>query len=111
MTIDNYQLQHASIMNTPLDRAIAAAGTIQGGLTGIAIIAAACGTSRQFIHKMRRIWRDTGAPPRAMREHAPAIELACGGTVRADELCPDVTWERDGAGVIVRYSVPVERVA
>lgn len=80
-------------------------------MTGIAIIATACGTSRQFIHKMRRIWRTTGAPPRAMREHAPAIEAACGGAVRADELCPDVYWERDADGVIVRYSVPVGQVA
>jgi|SRR5690606_5998641 len=95
-------------MDTPLDRAIEAANQLQGDQTGIARIAAACGTSKQFINKMRRTCREAGAPPRAMRDHAPAIELACDGAVTADELCPDVVWERDSSGRITHYSVPVK---
>lgn len=94
-------------MDTPLDRAIAAASELHGNQTGIARIAAACGTSKQFIHKMRRSWRESGAPPRAMRDHAPAIEAACKGAVTADELCPDLMWDRDETGRITSYSVPV----
>lgn len=94
-------------MNTPIERAIAAAADQDSGLSGIARIASACGTSKQFINKMRRDWRLYGRPPRAMRRHAAAIEHACSGAVTVEELCPDVRWERDAAGVVTCYSVPV----
>lgn len=92
---------------TPLDIAIDAAEALHGPGNGLAQVAAACGTSKQFIHKMRRIWRETGSPPRAMRDHAPAIEAACGGAVTVEALCPEVTWDRDESGRVVSYSVPV----
>lgn len=94
-------------MKTPLDLAIDAAADPDAGRSGAQVLADACGVSRQFINKMRRQWRDGGGPPRAMREHAPAIEQACRGTVQADALFPAVEWIRDSAGRIVEYRVPV----
>lgn len=94
-------------MTTPLDKAIAAADQRGDGQSGIARIAQACGTSRQFIHKMRRVWRDTGLPPKALRAHAPVIEAACGGLVTAEDLCPDVDWRRDAEGRITHCVVSV----
>lgn len=99
------------VNKTPLDNAIEAAGTLPGVDSGIAHIAQACGTSRQFVNKMRRQWRQSGAPPRALREYAPAIEQALDGLLRADELCPDVAWHRDAAGRITHYAVPVHAEA
>lgn len=96
-----------SAMITPLDSAIAAAARQAPGTSGITRIASACGTSKQFIGKMRRDWRLRGAPPRAMRRHAPAIERACNGAVTVEQLCPDVRWERDAQGGVTCYSVPV----
>jgi DNA-binding transcriptional regulator YdaS (Cro superfamily) len=95
------------VKTTPLDQAIDAAGAQEGVDSGIGHIAQACGTSRQFINKMRRQWRQAGTPPRALREHAAAIELATSGAVRADDLCPDVTWARDEKGRVTHYAVPV----
>ena len=95
---------------TPLERAIEAAAAVEDG-SGIARIAAACSVSKQFIHKLRRLWKETGAPPRALRDHAPAIERACGGAVTADELVADVVWHRDARGAIVGYCVAVEPLA
>jgi len=93
----------------PLDAAIHAASVLGDG-SGVARIARACGTSTQFIHNMRRQWRLAGRPPRAMRDHAPAIEAACGRAVTVEELMPDVTWRRDSAGAVVGYCVPVAPV-
>ncbi len=93
---------------TPLDIAIEAAATLPGVESGIGHIARVCGTSRQFVNKMRRQWRATGAAPRALREYAPSIEAALGGRVRADDLCPDVAWHRDTDGRITHYAVPVQ---
>ena len=95
------------VKTTTLDLAIDAAAALEGVGSGIGHIAQACGTSRQFINKMRRQWRQTGSPPRALREHAAAIELATAGAVRADDLCPDVTWARDEQGQVTSYAVPV----
>ena len=95
---------------TPLERAIEAAAAVEDG-SGIARIAAACSVSKQFIHKLRRLWKETGAPPRALRDHAPAIERACGGAVTADELVADVVWHRDARGAIVGYCVAVAPLA
>lgn len=93
---------------TPLDTAIAAAASAPDGRDGIARIAAACGTSKQFIHKMRRHWRETGSPPKALREYAAAIEAATSGIVSVETLYPTVEWLRDGAGKVIGYTVPVE---
>ena len=90
----------------PLDAAIQAADKITDG-GGVARIAQACGTSKQFIHNMRRQWRQAGRPPWAMRDHAPAIEMACGRAVTVEPLMPDVDWRRDDAGVVIGYCVPV----
>lgn len=92
---------------TPLDAAIAAAASLGSQETGISLIATACGTSKQFIHKMRRIWRETGQPPKALREYAGAIEVACGGAVRAEALYPAVEFQRDANGVVIGYTVSV----
>ncbi|MCA0196629.1 MAG: helix-turn-helix domain-containing protein [Proteobacteria bacterium] len=92
---------------TPLDEAIEAAAALPEIDSGIGHIAQACGTSRQFINKMRRQWRSTGVPPRALREYAPAIEHAVHGRVRADDLCPDVAWSRGEDGRVTHYTVPV----
>lgn len=94
-------------MDTPLDQAVRAATGTAGVGNGVAVLAAACGVSKQFVGKMRRQWRARGEPPRALRDHAPAIERACGGAVKAEALYPHVRWERDAVGRIVRYSVPV----
>lgn len=95
------------VNTTPLDNAIAAAGRLNGQGSGISRIASACGTSKQFINKMRRHWRETGQPPRALREHAAAIERACGGAVRAEVLYPAVEFLRDDRGVVIGYTVAV----
>lgn len=94
-------------MKTPLDLAIDAAADPDSGRNGVQVVADACGVTRQFINKMQRQWRDAGLPPRAMRDHAPAIERACRGAVQADALFPAVEWVRDGDGRIVEYRVPV----
>lgn len=78
---------------------------------GIPAIALACGVTKQFIHKMRRQWQETGALPRAAREYAAAIEAACGGAVRADELVTDVIWRRNADGQITHYEVAITDVA
>lgn len=98
-----------AVNKTPLDRAIDAAAALEGVASGISHIAQACGTSRQFVNKMRRQWRETGIAPRALREHAPAIERALRGQMTADELCPDVAWHRDAGGAITHYAVPVQQ--
>jgi len=95
-------------MDNPLDRAIAAASDPGRRISGLQHVASVCGVKYQFIQKMRRIWRETGQPPAAMLSHAPGIEAACGGAVRADDLYPDVKWERDQVGQIVGYRVPVK---
>lgn len=97
-----------AVNKTPLDLAIDAASALEGVDSGISHIAKACGTSRQFVNKMRRQWRDSGVAPRALREHAPGIERALAGQVTADELCPDVVWHRDAEGRITHYAVPVQ---
>ncbi len=94
-------------MKTPLDQAIEAANTLQGGLNGISRLATACGVTRQFIQKMRRQWRDKGEPPKALLDYAARIETACGGAVKADALYANVTWHRDANGAITHYSVAV----
>lgn len=99
------------VNKTPLDYAIEAAAALPGVESGIGHIARVCGTSRQFINKMRRQWRSTGTAPRALREYAPIIERALGGRVTADDLCPDVAWYRDKTGLITHYAVPVQREA
>lgn len=95
------------VNTTPLDQAISAAAALPGVDSGIGHIATACGTSRQFINKMRRHWRETGAPPKALRDYAAIIEIATSGEVTADALYPAVTWERDHDGVVTHYVVPV----
>lgn len=96
------------VKTTPLDQAIDAAAALPGVDSGIGHIAQACGTSRQFINKMRRQWRHGGEPPRALREYAATIEAAVGGVVRADDLYPDVAWSRDQDGRVTHYTVPVQ---
>lgn len=96
------------VNTTPLDQAIEAANSLPGVESGIGLIAQACGTSRQFINKMRRQWRAAGEPPRALREHAASIEFALGGRIKADDLYPDVIWSRDASGRITHYIVPVK---
>lgn len=66
------------------------------GLTGIA---RALNVSPPAVAK----WRSAGVPA----DRAPAIEAATGGEVRCEDLRPDLTWERDAAGQVIAYRVPV----
>lgn len=64
--------------DSPLERAIAAAG-------GITKMASALGlNSHAVIHQ----WRINRVPA----EHCPAIERLTGGAVRCEELRPDIPW-------------------
>lgn len=96
-------------MHTPLDEAVAVAET-RAEKGGTEYLARACGVSRQFLNRMRREYRDAGAPPRALRDHAPAIEAALGGAVTVEKLFPGVRWLRDEAGAVVGYTVALRPI-
>jgi hypothetical protein len=70
-----------------------------------------CGVTRQFIQKMKRQWHECGSPPRALRDYAAQIEVACGSAVTAEELFPGVEWSRDSSGAVTHYCVPVSGLA
>lgn len=67
---------------------------------GTAEVARLCGVSSQAVSQ----WRSKGAIP---PDRCPAIESATGGAVRCEDLLPDVTWQRDDAGNVTGYVVPV----
>lgn len=59
-----------------------------------------CSITPQAIYK----WRGASVP----LDKAPLIEIASGGAVRCEQICPDVDWERDSAGNLTGYRVPVQ---
>lgn len=63
-----------------------------------AAIAAACGLSREAVRKWDLVPLD----------NCPAIESATVGAVTCEQLRPDVTWQRDSAGQVTGYVVPVQ---
>lgn len=76
---------------TELDAAIAA----KGGVTALAV---ALGVGQSVVSN----WRMRGSVP---AEQCAAIEAATGSRVEA--LRPDLDWQRDAAGVVTGYLVPV----
>lgn len=76
---------------TPIERAIAAAGS-----------AAALGRICQQKPQAVTRWRRTGRVP---AKHCPAVERATG--VRCEELCSDVVWTRNSAGEVTGYHVRI----
>ena len=83
---------HLTAQRAELQRAI--------DLVGAGAIARRCGVASQSVYK----WRTCGVPI----ERAPGIELATGGQVTCDAVCPDVTWHRDARGAVVAYTVPIQ---
>lgn len=66
-------------------------------------LARACGVSREAA----RHWLSGAQQPSL--QHIPAIESATDGAVRAEELRPDVEWQRDPVTQrITGYVVPVK---
>lgn len=63
-------------------------------------LARTCGQKPQAVTR----WLRTGRVPAA---HAIAIETATVGAVRCEDLRPDVTWQRDDAGNVTGYVVPI----
>lgn len=61
------------------------------------------GTSPQYLWQMATGWRGK----RPSEQLATAIEHATAGTVRCENLRPDVAWVRDPAGHVTGYTVPV----
>ena len=92
---------------TPLDLAVSVADKLPDSTGGTELLARACGVSRQFFNRMRREYRETGAPPRALRDHAPLIESALGGRVTVEHLYPEVRWIRNEAGAVTGYCVSI----
>lgn len=90
---------------TPLDRAVAIIDAMPDSPGGTELLAKVCGISRQFLNRMRREYRDTGRAPRALRDHAPAIEAAVDGQVPVEALYPAVNWMRDEQGGLIGYCV------
>lgn len=80
--------------DTPLQRALA--------LVGIGVVARHCGISPQSVHR----WKVSGVP----FDRAPGIEVATGGRVRCEDICPGVAWHRDEHGYPVAYTVRIESV-
>ena len=66
-------------------------------------LARVCGQKPQAVTR----WINTGTVP---AHHCAAIERATKGAIRADELRPDVVWQRDAEGRVTGYLVElVER--
>lgn len=80
----------------PLSQAIEAAGGLQP-------FAALCDVRYQAVQK----WRRNGVSP----HRAAQIEDVTRGLVRCEQLCPDVIWQRDTAGRVTGYTVPIEAAA
>lgn len=78
--------------------AITKAINIVGGTT---VLASACSVSQPFIMQMK-----SGKPVPPKR--CPAIERATNGEVRCEDLCPDLTWNRDSQGRVISYTVAIE---
>ncbi len=51
------------------------------------------------------VWQWLNRDDSTPRNHAPAIETLTG--VKCEEICPDVVWQRDEAGLVVGYYKPV----
>lgn len=51
------------------------------------------------------VWQVSAGARPLPPKHAPAVEAATG--VPVEELCPDVEWQRDSAGQITGYHVPL----
>ncbi|HEX7112731.1 MAG TPA: YdaS family helix-turn-helix protein [Mizugakiibacter sp.] len=66
-------------------------------LGSFAAIARVCRVTRQAVSQWQCI------DP----EYAPALEVACKRQVTAEQMCPQVEWERDPQGRIVCYRTPV----
>ncbi len=60
-------------------------------LNGPAAFARALNVSKQRVSN----WRKRGVP----RDEAANVERATDGAVTCEELCPEVTWLRDGNGI------------
>lgn len=55
-------------------------------------------------HETVRKWLIAGMPP---LDRCAAIESATAGAVTCEQLRTDVEWERDAAGAVIAYRVPV----
>ncbi len=74
---------------TPIERAIAIAGSVSALASGIGVAMSA-----------PSMWKSRGNVP---AEHCPAIERFTGGEVRCEELRPDIPW-----GVLREQATPIE---
>lgn len=86
-----------TVKNEAMSRAISAAG-------GQTALARRIGPGIKQGH----VWDWTFTNGRPPPGHCPAIESATG--VRCEELRPDLEWERDDAGAVIAYRVPVYAV-
>jgi len=82
---------------TAFDRALAAVG-------GAKMMAMRFGITRVAIEN----WRKKGVVP---TDRCPAIESATAGSVRCEDLRPDVEWTRDEHGQVTGYRVSVDAAA
>ena len=68
-------------------------------LVGVRALAAACRVTCQAVYK----WRRSGVPV----SRAAGIETSTAGAVRAEHVCPGVTFTRAADGRVISYTLRV----